>query len=51
MKYAFVTIGILAIWISIISIVIFLDYNEILLPLIGLFMTVIMFFIGFGGNK
>jgi len=51
MKYAFVTLGILAVWISIVSIVAFLDYNEVTLPIIGLFMTLILFIIGFGANK
>ena len=51
MKYAFVTISILAIWISIVSIVIVLDYKDIVLPIIGLVLTLILFEIGFGGKK
>ena len=51
MKYAFVTLGILAIWISIILIVLFLDYNKITLPIIGLLMTIILFIIGFRENN
>ncbi len=51
MKYAFVTISILAIWVSIISIVVLLDYQNILLPCVGLLMTLVLFEIGFGGKK
>jgi hypothetical protein len=51
MRYAFVTLSIIAIWIAIIMIVIFLDQQGIMLPLIALIMTVILFEIGFGGKK
>jgi len=48
MKYAFVTLSIISIWIATIIIVIFLDYDKIILPLIALFMTSVLFEIGFG---
>lgn len=51
MKYLFVTLGILAMWISVLLIVIALGYDKITLPIIALVMTVILFFIGFGGKK
>jgi hypothetical protein len=51
MKYAFVTISIIAIWIAVILMVIFLKQKDIMLPLVALIMTVILFAIGFGGKK
>ncbi|MDE5539738.1 MAG: hypothetical protein K2J20_04555 [Bacilli bacterium] len=51
MKYLFVSLSILAIWISLILIVIFLNYNGLTLPLIALIMTTILFEIGFRSNK
>jgi len=51
MKYAFVTLSILAIWISVILIVVFLNYEGTLLPILALFMTVALFLIGFGSKK
>lgn len=51
MKYAFVSISIIAIWIAIIIITTTLNQNNILLPLIALSMTVILFIIGFGEKK
>ena len=51
MKYAFVTVSILAIWLSIVGIIVVLDYQHFVLPIIGLAMTVILFEIGFGGKK
>lgn len=51
MKYAFVSLSIIAIWIAIILIVIFLDYNEITLPIVALLMTLVLFFIGFRSKK
>ena len=50
MKYAFVTISILAIWLSIILIVVSLKLTGILLPMVALFITVLFFWIGFGGK-
>lgn len=51
MKYAFVTFSILAIWISLVVVIVSLNYNDVLLPIIGLILTVILFEIGFGGKK
>jgi hypothetical protein len=51
MKYAFVTISIIAIWIATIIVVYFLEYQGIFLPIIALIMTVILFIIGFAGKK
>ncbi len=51
MKYAFVTISIISIWIATIIIVMLLDYQNIILPIIALVMTTILFTLGFGGNK
>lgn len=50
MKYAFVSISIIAMWFAIILMVIFMNYNGVMLPLVALFMTIIMFEIGFGGK-
>ncbi len=50
MKYAFVTLSIISIWIATIMIVVFLDYDKIVLPIIALIMTSILFEIGFGGK-
>lgn len=51
MKYAFVTLSILSIWISIIAVVLILNYMGIILPLVGILMTVLLFEIGFGERK
>lgn len=51
MKYLFVSLSIIVIWIAIILIVYALESTELFLPLIALFMTVILFYIGFGGKK
>ena len=51
MKYAFVTISIIAMWISIVLIIVTLKLSGILLPLVALLMTVLLFYIGFGGKK
>lgn len=51
MKYAFVSISILAIWIAVILIVSVLQYDGIMLPFVALIMTVLLFEIGFGGKK
>lgn len=51
MKYAFVSLSILVIWIAICLIVIFLDYNSIFLPITALVMTIFLFVIGFGCKK
>ncbi len=51
MKYLFVSLSILAIWLSVILIVVFLNYNGVMLPLIALIMTLILFEIGFRSSK
>lgn len=51
MKYAFVTLSILAIWVAIIVIILSLNYEGIILPLLGLVMSLFLFEIGFGGKK
>ena len=47
MKYASVTISILAIWIATILLIIFSNYEGIVLPLVTLGMTLLLFIIGF----
>ena len=51
MRYAFVSLSILAIWIAIVLLVVFLDLNTLMLPLVALIMTITLFEIGFGGKK
>lgn len=51
MKYAFVSLSILAIWVAIILIVLALEQESILLPLTALGMTVLLFYMGFGDKK
>lgn len=51
MRYAFVSLSILAIWIAIVLLVVFLDINTLMLPLVALVMTITLFEIGFGGKK
>lgn len=51
MKYLSVTISILAIWITIVLLTIYLNYDGILLPLTALGMTIILFIIGFRSKQ
>ncbi len=51
MKYVFVTLSIIAIWCSIIAIVLNLNYDGVFLPVVGVIMTVLLFEIGFGERK
>ena len=51
MKYAFVSLSIIAIWIAVILIVTLLKQDGIMLPIVALVMTVILFEIGIGGKK
>ena len=51
MKYAFVLLSIVAIWLAIILIIVSLNYQDILLPIVGIIMTVVLFQIGIGGKK
>ena len=47
MKYAFVSLAILAVWVGTILIVGILRNDHILLPLVALAMTLVLFLIGF----
>ncbi|MDD3187780.1 MAG: hypothetical protein PHD02_04895 [Bacilli bacterium] len=51
MRYAFVLLSIIAIWIAVISIILALDYNGEVLPIVAIVMTVLLFEIGIGGKK
>lgn len=51
MKYAFVSISIIVIWFAIILIVYSLEQSGIFLPLTALVMTMVLFYIGFGGKN
>lgn len=51
MRYAFVSLSVLAIWIAIVLLVVFLKLETLMLPLVALIMTIILFEIGFGGKK
>ncbi|MDR1032941.1 MAG: hypothetical protein LBL84_02935 [Candidatus Nomurabacteria bacterium] len=47
MKYAFVTLSIVAVWLAVILVVLALDTKGVFLPLTALIMTVALFMIGF----
>ena len=51
MKYVFVSLSIVAVWIALILIISLLEINGIILPLIALVMTVILYEVGFGGKQ
>ncbi|MEI3508229.1 MAG: hypothetical protein V8R01_03795 [Bacilli bacterium] len=51
MKYAFVSASIIAIWVAVVLMVVFLNYQGIMLPLVALLLTIVLFWIGFGGKK
>jgi hypothetical protein len=51
MKYAFVTLSIVAVWVATITVVYFLDSKSVFLPLVALAMTVALFLIGFVRKK
>ncbi len=51
MRYAFVTISIVAIWLSITMLIYLLNYTGYILPLLALALTIIIFEIGIGGKK
>ncbi len=50
MRYAFVTLSIIAIWVSITILTYILDYTGLVLPILALVLTIIIFEIGIGGN-
>lgn len=51
MRYAFVALSIVAIWVSITVLSFVLDYNGVILPILALALTVIIFEIGIGGKR
>lgn len=51
MRYAFVAISIVAIWISITMLSYLLNYKGIILPVLALALTIIIFEIGIGGKR
>lgn len=51
MKYAFVTLAILAIWIGVILLAIFNAGVGMFLPIFAMVMTMILFVIGFGKKQ
>lgn len=51
MRYAFVALSIIAIWVSITVLSFVLDYNGVILPILALALTVIIFEIGIGGKR
>ncbi|MCX4365885.1 MAG: hypothetical protein OSJ70_08970 [Bacilli bacterium] len=51
MRYAFVSLSIIAIWISMLILIIATDYSGIILPVIALILTVIIFEIGVCSRK
>lgn len=48
MKYAFVTIAILSVWLGIILLAVFNPTIGIFLPIFAIILTVVLFVIGFG---
>lgn len=51
MRYAFVALSIVAIWVSITILSFILNYSGIVLPILALVLTVIIFEIGIGGKR
>lgn len=51
MRYAFVTLSILVIWIAVITLALWTTVSTIFLILLALIMTVVLFFIGFGRRQ
>lgn len=51
MRYAFVTLSIIAIWVSITILTYILDYTGLVLPILALALTIIIFEIGIGGKR
>lgn len=51
MRYAFVTLSIVAIWVSITILTYMLNYNSLVLPILALVLTIIIFEIGIGGKR
>lgn len=51
MKYIFVAISIISIWVAITLLVVNLEYTGLLLPMVALALTIILFLIGFSEKK
>lgn len=51
MRYAFVSISIIAIWFSILALIATTNYHGITLPIIALVLTIIIFEIGIASKK
>lgn len=51
MKYAFMTLAVLAVWLGIILLAVFNPGVGIFLPIFAVALTVILFFIGFGKKQ
>lgn len=51
MKYAFVLLSIIAIWVAVILITVALQYQENTLTILAIVMTVALYEIGIGGKK
>lgn len=51
MKYMFVTVAIFAVWVGVILLATTSPSTGIFLPIFAMFMTVILFLIGFGQKK
>ncbi|MDE6292864.1 MAG: hypothetical protein K2L98_04200 [Bacilli bacterium] len=51
MRYAFVSLSIIAIWISMLVLIIATDYKGIALPIIAFVLTIIIFEIGIASKK
>lgn len=51
MRYAFMTLAILAVWVGTILLAIWNQYLGIFLPLFAIILTVVLFIIGFRAKK
>ncbi len=51
MRYAFVSMSIIAIWISILILIATTHYHGVVLPIIALILTIIIFEIGIASKK
>lgn len=51
MRYAFVTVSIIAVWAASIALALWTTVNTLFLVTLALVMTVVLFFIGFGKRQ
>lgn len=51
MRYLFVSISIIAIWVSILVLIIATNYEGIILPIIALILTIIIYEMGIASKK